>query len=239
MLEKGEYEYLKVESSSPTTSMDSTLTTSTRKNRKNKNKRRFSDAQIKSMENMFETESKLEPRTKVELAKELNLQPRQVAIWFQNRRARWKSKQLERDFNLLKANYDALSTQFESIKKEKQMLLLQLQKLNELGKKPNEESLLDGNSTDDESENAIAKHDEPEQKPAVSFEGSDFQMAQYSDDENNHNMYLGEGEEADLMNVMDPTNPILSSQRNWSTFNSDDTVLDESGSTSQWWEIWS
>lgn len=81
---------------------------------------------------MFESETKLEPRKKVQLARELGLQPRQVAIWFQNRRARWKSKQIEQDFRTLRAQYESLSSQFESLKEEKQSLILQLQKLNDL-----------------------------------------------------------------------------------------------------------
>ncbi|KAF5176899.1 Homeobox-leucine zipper protein hox6 [Thalictrum thalictroides] len=200
-----------------TSSLDSTLTT-IRKNKRNKNKRRFSNEQIRSMETMFESESKLEPKTKLQLAKQLDLQPRQVAIWFQNRRARWKSKQLERDYNLLKADYDALASQFESIKKEKHILLQQLKKLNDLRRQKEKEDSrsLDGNSTDCDSDKC-----EPEQKPGVS---SDLRLALGSDDdENNHTMYLGE-EAAHLMN-----------SANWSTFGS---VLDQSCSTSQWWEIW-
>lgn len=101
-----------------------TLTT-TRKKR-NKNKRRFSDEQIRSLESMFESETRLEPRKKLQLAKELGLQPRQVAIWFQNKRARWKSKQLERDYSILRANYNSLASRFETLKKEKQALAIQV-----------------------------------------------------------------------------------------------------------------
>jgi len=100
------------------------VTTSRKK--KNKIKRRFSDEQIKSLETMFESETRLEPRKKMQLARELGLQPRQVAIWFQNKRARWKSKQLERDYGMLRANYNSLASRFETLKKEKQALAIQV-----------------------------------------------------------------------------------------------------------------
>ncbi|KAK9130096.1 hypothetical protein Sjap_010583 [Stephania japonica] len=58
-------------------------------------KRRLSIDQVKALEKNFEVENKLEPERKVKLAQELGLQPRQVAVWFQNRCARWKTKQLE------------------------------------------------------------------------------------------------------------------------------------------------
>lgn len=96
-----------------------------KKSNKN-NKKRFSDEQIRSLESIFESESRLEPRKKLQLAKELGLQPRQVAIWFQNKRARWKSKQLERDYSILRANYNNLASKFETLKKEKQALVTQV-----------------------------------------------------------------------------------------------------------------
>ncbi|OMO97833.1 hypothetical protein COLO4_14344 [Corchorus olitorius] len=105
---------------------------------KMKNKRRFSDEQIRLLESIFESETKLEPRKKLQLARELGLQPRQVAIWFQNRRARWKSKQIEQDYRALRANYDNLASRFESLKNEKQALMLQLQNLSELLAEPHE-----------------------------------------------------------------------------------------------------
>ncbi|CAN0922703.1 Homeobox-leucine zipper protein ATHB-7 [Linum grandiflorum] len=100
-----------------------------------KNKRRFSDEQIRSLESFFESETKLEPRKKTLIAKELGLQPRQVAIWFQNKRARWRSKQVEKDYKLLKANYDSLASRFESLQNERQSLLLQFESLNALVEK--------------------------------------------------------------------------------------------------------
>lgn len=90
------------------------------------NKRRFSEAQVKSLEVMFEEQRKLEPRKKQQLAKELGLQPRQVAIWFQNKRARWKSKQLERAYAALSAEYDALRSSFDSLLHQKNVLSMQV-----------------------------------------------------------------------------------------------------------------
>ncbi|BBG98422.1 homeobox 7 [Prunus dulcis] len=122
---------------SVTTSLEPQATAKRRKN-KSKNQRRFSDEQIRLLESIFESDSKLEPRRKVQVARELGLQPRQVAIWFQNRRARWKSKQIEQDFRTLRADYDNLASRFESLKEEKQSLLMQMQKLNEVVGKPSQ-----------------------------------------------------------------------------------------------------
>ncbi|KAK6135009.1 hypothetical protein DH2020_031236 [Rehmannia glutinosa] len=104
-------------------------------------KRRLSVDQVKALEKNFEVENKLEPERKVKLAQELGLQPRQVAVWFQNRRARWKTKQLERDYGVLKANYDGLKLNFEKLQHDNETLMKEIR---ELKSKINE----DGNNSD-------------------------------------------------------------------------------------------
>ncbi|KAM0958120.1 hypothetical protein EV1_023207 [Malus domestica] len=94
-------------------------------------KRRLTPDQVHMLEKSFETENKLEPERKTQLAKKLGLQPRQVAVWFQNRRARWKTKQLERDYDLLKSSYDTLLSNYDSILKENQKLKSQVVSINE------------------------------------------------------------------------------------------------------------
>lgn len=89
-------------------------------------KRRLTTHQVKALEKNFEVENKLEPERKVKLAEELGLQPRQVAVWFQNRRARWKTKQLEKEYGLLKANYEALNLNYDSLHQEKEALLAEV-----------------------------------------------------------------------------------------------------------------
>ncbi|KAJ9152468.1 hypothetical protein P3X46_026030 [Hevea brasiliensis] len=85
-------------------------------------KRRLTPEQVNLLEKSFEAENKLEPERKTQLAKTLGLQPRQVAVWFQNRRARWKTKQLERDYDLLKASYDSLLSIYDTVIKENEKL---------------------------------------------------------------------------------------------------------------------
>ena len=92
-------------------------------------KRRLSVDQVKALEKNFEMENKLEPERKVKLAQELGLQPRQVAVWFQNRRARWKTKTLEKDYDRLKSSFDILTTDFDSLVKENEKLKAEVNSL--------------------------------------------------------------------------------------------------------------
>ncbi|XP_022928165.1 homeobox-leucine zipper protein HAT5 isoform X1 [Cucurbita moschata] len=94
-------------------------------------KRRLANEQVQMLEKSFEEENKLEPERKSQLAKKLGLQPRQVAVWFQNRRARWKTKQLERDYDVLKASYDLLMSNYDSIVKENAVLKSEVASLTE------------------------------------------------------------------------------------------------------------
>ncbi|XP_061365727.1 homeobox-leucine zipper protein ATHB-6 [Gastrolobium bilobum] len=103
-------------------------------------KRRLSVDQVKALEKNFEVENKLEPDRKVKLAQELGLQPRQVAVWFQNRRARWKTKQLERDYGVLKANYEALKHNFDTLQQDNESLLKEINELKSRLQEENTES---------------------------------------------------------------------------------------------------
>lgn len=85
-------------------------------------KRRLTANQVQFLEKNFELENKLEPERKVQLAKGLGLQPRQVAIWFQNRRARFKTKQLEKEYDSLKASYQKLKSDYDNLLEESETL---------------------------------------------------------------------------------------------------------------------
>ena len=81
-------------------------------------KRRLGVDQVRFLESSFKEEKKLEPERKVKIAQQLGLQPRQVAIWFQNRRARSRSKQLERDYIVLKSLYDVATLEKQKLQDE-------------------------------------------------------------------------------------------------------------------------
>ena len=81
-------------------------------------KRRLGVNQVRFLESSFKEERKLEPERKAQIAQQLGLQPRQVAIWFQNRRARSRSKQLERDYIVLKSLYDVATLEKQKLQDE-------------------------------------------------------------------------------------------------------------------------
>ncbi|XP_061358029.1 homeobox-leucine zipper protein ATHB-20-like [Gastrolobium bilobum] len=92
-------------------------------------KKRLSLEQVKALEKSFEVGNKLEPERKMQLAKALGLQPRQIAIWFQNRRARWKTKQLEKEYEVLKKQFEAVKADNDTLKAQNQKLHAELQAL--------------------------------------------------------------------------------------------------------------
>ncbi|XP_020574037.1 homeobox-leucine zipper protein ATHB-21-like [Phalaenopsis equestris] len=91
-------------------------------------KRRLSDEQVKLLEFSFRRERKLECRRKESLAMELGLDPKQVAVWFQNRRARLKSRKIEEEYWRLKSEND--EAVIEKCQLEKEVLKLK-EKLSE------------------------------------------------------------------------------------------------------------
>lgn len=133
-------------------------------------KRRLTAEQVHLLEKSFTVENKLEPERKTDLAKKLGLQPRQVAIWFQNRRARWKNKQLERDYDDLKASYDSLLSNYDAMVKENEKVKSEVVSLTEklqakdvagtevdLGQQP--DSLLTNNDTAAAVNNSVKTED--------------------------------------------------------------------------------
>ncbi|KAL5224947.1 hypothetical protein ABZP36_011586 [Zizania latifolia] len=81
-------------------------------------KLRLSKDQAAVLEECFKTHSTLNPKQKVALANRLGLRPRQVEVWFQNRRARTKLKQTEVDCDYLKRWCERLAEENKRLEKE-------------------------------------------------------------------------------------------------------------------------
>ncbi|CAK9317388.1 unnamed protein product [Citrullus colocynthis] len=85
-------------------------------------KLRLTKQQSAILEDNFKEHSSLSPKQKQDLAKQLKLRPRQVEVWFQNRRARTKLKQTEMDCELLKKCCEKLKEENTRLQKELQEL---------------------------------------------------------------------------------------------------------------------
>ncbi|KAH7691796.1 Homeobox domain-containing protein [Dioscorea alata] len=118
-------------------------------------KRRLTDEQVKFLELNFGEEKKLESGRKIHLASELSLDPKQVSVWFQNRRAQWKNKQMEEDYMNLKSMHDSVVvekchlkneeinyTQFSTLNRTRQLLVARQHHVLELKKRLEEAEVL-------------------------------------------------------------------------------------------------
>ncbi|KAF5477492.1 hypothetical protein F2P56_004128, partial [Juglans regia] len=85
-------------------------------------KLRLSKDQSAILEDSFKEHNTLNPKQKLALAKQLGLRPRQVEVWFQNRRARTKLKQTEVDCEFLKRCCENLTDENRRLQKEVQEL---------------------------------------------------------------------------------------------------------------------
>ncbi|XP_075514817.1 homeobox-leucine zipper protein HAT22-like [Primulina tabacum] len=85
-------------------------------------KLRLSKVQSALLEESFKLHSTLNPKQKQDLARDLKLTPRQVEVWFQNRRARTKLKQTEVDCEFLKKCCETLTDENRRLQKELQEL---------------------------------------------------------------------------------------------------------------------
>ncbi|KAF8407666.1 hypothetical protein HHK36_006801 [Tetracentron sinense] len=81
-------------------------------------KLRLSKEQSRLLEESFRQNHTLNPKEKEVLALHLKLRPRQVEVWFQNRRARTKLKQTEMECEYLKRWFGSLTEQNKRLQRE-------------------------------------------------------------------------------------------------------------------------
>ncbi|KAL5730622.1 hypothetical protein ACHQM5_003423 [Ranunculus cassubicifolius] len=70
-------------------------------------KNRLTEDQLRLLEASFTQNKKLEPECKFQLAYQLGMPAKQVAIWYQNRRARWKTQKVELDYRTIQRRLDS------------------------------------------------------------------------------------------------------------------------------------
>ncbi|KMT12474.1 hypothetical protein BVRB_5g104030 [Beta vulgaris subsp. vulgaris] len=182
---------------------------------------------------MFSSEARPGSKTKQQIANQLELDPRQVSVWFQNRRARTKSKQTEHDYSVLKARYDSLASEFEALKRDNQCLVIELQRLKDLKEWPKD-------STTDSTPGTCSSNGE-----SVSLGSAQMDVARPED--YNHEKILNEaktegfkiGQEIDIqenINMIGSTDGSLASFSNHSSL--EVTYLSEHNCVLDWWDFW-
>ncbi|KAF3614368.1 Homeobox-leucine zipper protein HOX17 [Capsicum annuum] len=112
----------KIDGSSSKTCKNYTIFNNESKKIGMRKKLRLTKEQSTLLEDSFKLHTTLAMGQKQELAAKLKLKPRQVEVWFQNRRARTKLKQTEVDCEFLKKWCQSLNGENNRLKKELQEL---------------------------------------------------------------------------------------------------------------------
>lgn len=106
--------------------MDQFPYNSTIRKQQNKHKKRLSEEQVRLLESNFNFNNKLDPEHKSRLALELGVPPRQVAIWYQNKRARDKIQGLEVDHKVQQLRLKSVLADNSRLKEEVERLKVEL-----------------------------------------------------------------------------------------------------------------
>ncbi|KAL5730520.1 hypothetical protein ACHQM5_003327 [Ranunculus cassubicifolius] len=95
-------------------------------------KNRLTEDQLRLLEESFSQDKKLEPERKFHLAYQLGMPAKQVAIWYQNRRARWKTQNIEGDFRTIQLRLESSLAAKGQLQNEVGRLRAELQKAQQL-----------------------------------------------------------------------------------------------------------
>ncbi|XP_076911965.1 homeobox-leucine zipper protein ATHB-52-like [Bidens hawaiensis] len=91
--------------------------------------KRLTEDQVRLLESNFDSTKKLEPERKQQLSCMLGIPPRQIAIWYQNKRARWKNQSMEHGYNMLQLQLEATLVETVQLQKEVEQLRAELNKV--------------------------------------------------------------------------------------------------------------
>ncbi|KAL0442717.1 UNVERIFIED_CONTAM: Homeobox-leucine zipper protein ATHB-52 [Sesamum latifolium] len=97
-----------------------------------KRRKRLSQDQVRLLETNFNFNNKLDQDNKSRLALELGVPPRQVAIWYQNKRARDKNQSLEADHKALQQQLENVVAENARLEGEVERLKAELNKINDV-----------------------------------------------------------------------------------------------------------
>lgn len=92
------------------------------------NNKRPTPDQVRLLEASFKANNKLHPHRKLQLCHQLDIPVRQIAVWYQNRRARLKNQSLELDYGALENRLEIVLYQNMQLEKQVEKLGLELQK---------------------------------------------------------------------------------------------------------------
>ena len=96
------------------------------------NKKRLTKDQVAILETCFASNKKLESEQKFQLANELGVPPRQIAVWYQNKRARWKTQSLEHDYGTLQLKLENVFAEKKQLEKDVERLKAELKKAQDM-----------------------------------------------------------------------------------------------------------
>ncbi|KAL5793710.1 hypothetical protein ACOSP7_002304 [Xanthoceras sorbifolium] len=112
--------------------MDLQLSSTQNRYIKKTNRKRLTQDQVKLLETSFKANERLQADCKLELARRLGLPPRQVAVWYQNRRARQRIQTTEVDYKNIQLELDNVLAENRRLEHEVGMLMYEMNKAQQM-----------------------------------------------------------------------------------------------------------